>query len=69
MQHGAGCMKRRGIGARHERRHDRVEPIAFCLAWAENAHLFASKADHIRHAPSDADVDVALAALRDAGAI
>jgi hypothetical protein len=41
--HGARCKKRRGVGFAHERRHGRVEPAAYCLAWANNAHFLRAE--------------------------
>ena len=69
IEHGDSCAKRRGVGARHERRHGRLEPIAYCLAWARQGHRFASKADHIRHKVTEVEVDAALQCMKDLGAV
>ena len=69
LEHGHRCKKRRGVGAAHERRHGRAEPIAFCLAWAPNLAAFATGAEHIRFVPTDADIKSALDVLNEHGAI
>ena len=41
LEHGHRCKKRRGVGAAHERRHGRAEPIAF-FVWRGRENLAAS---------------------------
>ncbi len=67
-EHG-DCAKRRGVGWRHERRHGRLEPIAYCLAWAMQGQFVLSKADHLHHYPTEEEIDAALLCLIDLGVV
>jgi hypothetical protein len=50
------CFKWRGLGERMTTRFGRLETIGFLGAWVAAAHRFPSKALHLKHKPSDAEV-------------
>ena len=65
LHHGCRCGKRRGVGARHERRYGRIDPQAFLLAWAQQAERFANRAEHIACVPTNLEIDLAIGVLKD----
>jgi hypothetical protein len=60
-QAGKPCGKFRSLGGAQTTNHGAREPEAYLIAWAESAPRFKSKADHMKHDPSQADI---LAAFR-----
>ena len=69
LHHGGLCAKRRGVGPRQELRHGRIEPLALCLAWAQQAERSPGRAEHASYLPTDAEIDIAIGVLRDQGII
>ena len=66
-RHPGNCRKSRSIGLAFEIRHGKLEPLAFCLAWARQAHRWPTRSAHVKYRPTDVEIDAAAAELRAQG--